>query len=84
MLCCIEDLCSFTAGNDYVGGTQTIEIPSGSISGSTFCVSITILNDGIAETDQSFTVLLTSLTPSVFSIADGGGETTVTITDDEG
>ena len=73
-----------TAGGDYVDRAQSLLIPADSINGSYFCVSIPIINDNIAETNQSFYVILTSLTPGVFTVADDGGKATVTIVDDEG
>ena len=54
------------------------------MGGDTFCVYIDIINDTVAETEQSFTVTLTSNTPHIFTVADGGDTATVTITDDEG
>ena len=73
-----------TAGDDYVDTAQSLVFPAGSISNSFFCVSIRIINNTIAETNQSFNVILTSLTPDVFTVADDGGKATVTIIDDEG
>ena len=48
------------------------------------CFDVTILRDNISESNQFFLLRLRILTPTVFSIADDGGKTTVTIIDDDG
>ena len=56
----------------------------GDQNSTTLCVSVQIVNDNTAETDQTFSVVLTSLTPDVITVADGGRVATVIIIDDEG
>ena len=73
-----------TAGADYTETVQSLVFPAGTSSGAYLCISIPIINDGIAETNQSFSVILTSLTLDVLTVPDGGGQATVTIIDDEG
>ena len=43
-----------------------------------------IVDDSIAELDESLSLILSSLTPGVLSVAENGGLATVTITDNEG
>ena len=74
----------FTDGSDYVGIDSNFTFTAGSPPGSRVFVPITILNDSIAEANQTFTVTLTSETPNVFTVADEGGLATVTIIDDDG
>ena len=76
--------CICTDGSDYDGIDSTFTFSAGSPPDSRVFVPIDILNDNIAETDQIFTVTLTSETPDVFTVADEGGLITVTIIDDEG
>ena len=71
-------------GSDYVAVNSTFVFPAGSPPGFRVFVRVEILNDNIAEANQTFTATLTSETPDVFSVADGGDLTTVTIVDDEG
>ena len=73
-----------TAGADYAETVQSLVFPAGTSSGAYLCVSIPIINDGIAETNQSFSVILTSPSPDVLTVSENGGQTTVTIIDDEG
>ena len=46
------------------------------------CFQVYILNDSIAEVDQSFTLALQSATPDVFTVAENEGTTTVLIIDE--
>jgi hypothetical protein len=49
-----------TAGSDYTGATNaTVSFPANSASGATQQISIPIINDNIAEADETFTVNLT-------------------------
>ena len=73
-----------TAGSDYTETVRTFQFAAGSGNGTSYCFPIPITDDGIAEISQSFYVLLTSLSTDVFTVADGGDKTTVTIIDDEG
>ncbi|KQM69472.1 hypothetical protein ASE74_05655 [Pedobacter sp. Leaf216] len=48
-----------TAGSDYTGSTNaTISFPANSASGAIQTISIPVINDNIAEADETFTVTL--------------------------
>ena len=68
------------AGNDYIGTTGTLTIPSGDSSG---VVSVTVNNDLVREIDETFTLTLSN--PSNAALPTGAGTVTVTgtILDDE-
>ena len=61
-----------------------IGFSAGSEGGDSRCILVTILDDNIAEAEQSFSLQLASLTPNVFTVADNGGLSTVVIFDNEG
>ena len=65
------------ATNDYVTTTGTLTFNPGDTSKT---ISVTIVQDAIDETDETFTISLSNPTNSAISVATG----TVTITDDEG
>ena len=60
-----------------------VTFPTTSVSGDTACAAITILDDDAFEGDHSFTVNLTSTTPTGVTIGTVSS-TTVTIQDNDG
>ena len=70
------------AGSDYVAGPLQATFPTNSIEGESSCVDIDILQDMVLEGDHSFSVVVTSATPSVVMVGIPSEET-VTILDDE-
>ena len=66
-----------TATNDYVSATGTLTFNPGDTSK---IISVTIIQDALDETNETFDINLSNSTNS--SISDATG--TVTITDDEG
>ena len=70
------------AGSDYVAGSLQATFPTNSIEGESSCVDIDILQDMVLEGDHSFSVVVTSATPSVVMVG-MPSEETVTILDDE-
>ena len=69
------------AGFDYLSAFSAETFPSGSNSNDTRCLSISILEDGALEANQTFTVTLATLDPNVIL---GNSVTTVTIVDNFG
>jgi hypothetical protein len=53
---------SATSGSDYTGGAGTVTIPAGQTCGA---ISIPILNDGVIELAETFTVSIGSVTGTV-------------------
>ena len=53
-------------------------------TGGRECLIVGIIDDSVPELDQSFLLRLTSLTPTVITVADEGDQATVTIIDDDG
>ena len=74
----------YTAGRDYESLDTTLTFPANLQGGSRQCTFIMIIDDNVAEAEQSFYVVLTSETPNIVSVANNGGLTTVVITDEEG
>ena len=73
-----------TGVSDFAPLMLTIDVLSGTEGGSAVCFYITIVDDNIDEAEQSFSVILTSNTPDIFTVADDGALTTITIIDNEG
>lgn len=72
----------FLDGQDYVGFDQhTLTFPSGSSSGATECVNISVMDDKAFEKDEVFTVHLVDFEEGI--IADTS-YIEVIINDDEG
>ena len=65
-----------------MAGPLQATFPISSMEGSTSCVDINILQDMVLEGDHSFSVEVTSATPSVVMVGTPR-EGTVTILDDE-
>ena len=65
-----------------MAGPLQATFPISSVEGSTSCVDINILQDMVLEGDHSFSVEVTSATPSVVMVGTPR-EGTVTILDDE-
>jgi hypothetical protein len=65
-----------TAGDDYLGTTDTLTIPAGNASGT---VNVSLIGDVELEENETFTFTISS--PDNATIADSSG--TVTILDDE-
>ena len=74
----------FSAGRDYVELMTDLNFDMGQQSGFKLCINVTILNDATFEVNQTFSLQLRILTPSMVSIADGGGIAILLIVDDEG
>ena len=71
-------------GNDFtVADPLTVTFPTTSVSEDTACADITIVDDDVLEGDHSFTVQLTSTTPTGVTIGTDSS-TTVTIQDNDG
>ena len=70
--------------SDFLPVNTNLVFTAGSSDGDSLCFDVVIIDNSIAELDESFTLILNSLTPSVFSVAGNGGQATVTIIDDEG
>ena len=66
------------AGNDYIGTTGTLTIPSGDSSG---VVTVTVNNDKVREIDETFTLTLSN--PSNAALPGGAVTVTGTILDNE-
>ena len=62
----------------------TFTMTAALVLGSTSCINITIFQDAVLEGDHSFTVLLTSVTPSGVAISSPFTSATVNIQDNEG
>ena len=65
-----------------MAGPLQATFPTNSIEGESSCVDIDILQDTVLEGDHSFSVEVTSATPSVVMVG-MPSEETVTILDDE-
>jgi len=70
--------------SDFLPVNTNLVFTAGSSDGDSLCFNVVIIDNSIAELDESFTLILSSLTPSVFSVAGNGGQATVTISDNEG
>lgn len=62
---------------------QLVTFRPGSDDGDSACVAVAIIDDGLVETTQTFTVRLVELSASVTVPADGE-KATVEILDDDG
>jgi len=69
-----------TAGSDYVAKSGTLSWAGGNTDTKT--ITITILSDAVAESNEAFTVSLDSPTGGAI-VGSNGGTATVTIVDDE-
>jgi len=84
-----DNLCSFvtsatftaTATDDYIHTSNDITFNSGSAAASTGCTNISIIDDNALESNQTFTVTLTTSDPDVIL---GSNVTTITIVDNDG
>ena len=77
-------LVNITAADpDYLPVATIINIPRGTIYGSTFCGSISIIDDPKLEDDEMFFVNITSLSPYLLAIAESSSRQTIIIKDDE-
>ena len=74
----------FSAGKDYVQFMTELNFDTRQQNGFKSCINVAILNDSTFEVNQTLSLQLNSLTPSVVTITDGGGIATVLIVDDEG
>ena len=70
-----------TAGSDYVAKTSTLSWPNGNTDPQT--ITISILSDAVAESNEKFNVVLSSPTGGA-TVGSIGCTATVTIIDDEG
>ncbi|RYX78251.1 tandem-95 repeat protein, partial [bacterium] len=72
------------AGTDYTATTGSVTFPAGSITGATQTFDIPLINDNIAELNETFTATLTSVsTGSPVTIPAEGATGTATVTDDD-
>ena len=77
-----------TAGSDYTATTETVTFPPGTI---TAAVTVSILDDSVVESDESFTLSIISdarnsnltVLPTPFNDGHGSGSGTVRIIDDD-
>ncbi len=67
------------AGSDYVSVSMMVVFPSANSSGAMQCVDVSITDDSAMEKDETFTVSLTTSSPTL-----GNAETIITITDTDG
>ena len=66
------------AGSDYTTSSGTVTFPAGSLTGTTKTISVTILNDAIAEPSESFNVTLSGIVSTgSASISDNLGVGTI-------
>ena len=72
---------SALASVDYISSSTTVIFPSGSTSGDTKCVNITLIEDDALEGNLSFTVSLTTSDPDVMILI---STATIHITDNDG
>lgn len=70
---------SAVAGSDYTMATQSLIFPVGNPPSTIRCIDISIIDDEAVEGDETFSVVLTVITPGVDH---GNTETTVTILPD--
>lgn len=70
--------------SDFLPVNTNLVFTAGSSDGDSLCFNVVIIDNSIAELDESFTLTLSSLTPSILSVAGDGGQATVTIIDNEG
>ncbi|MCX2576362.1 Calx-beta domain-containing protein, partial [Pedobacter sandarakinus] len=69
------------AGLDFVATSGTLTFPAGSAAGASLNFTVPIIDDNIAETNETFTGLITNVTGGLVSI--GTGSATVTIIDND-
>lgn len=70
-----------TGGDDYDMMTMNLHFPIGTGSDAMLCMDVNIIDDNISEGDETFTVLLTTLSPNVTL---GNAVANITITDNYG
>ena len=76
----------YTAGEDYIGIDTMLTFPNPSNSGSKSCVNITIINDMVVESNETFSAILSTSDPnvrlqnnvSVITIVDAGDSKFIT------
>lgn len=61
-----------------------ITFTAGSVSGERECVTITALSDGVIESDEQFSVCLTSDSSGMVQIEEGRGTQSITLLDVDG
>ena len=66
------------AGSDYTAKSGTITFPAGSVTGNTATISISIINDAVAEPTETFTVTLSNIiSTGTATISDATGICTI-------
>ena len=75
---------TFTAQSDFSPVSATVTFFPDTPPGSTQCFSVSIIDDTILESEESFSLQLLALNPTVVSIEDEKDRTTVTIVDNDG
>ena len=68
---------------DYVPVDTIVNIPIGSLTGSTFCIDVTIIDDNILELTEQFFLDLVTITPNSLIVQPQRAVKTVTILDNE-
>ena len=69
---------------DFTSFQTFVSFTASSNNGDTACVGATIIDDNILETDQAFSLQLTSLSVMNVTVSAEGGMATVWITDNDG
>lgn len=68
---------------DYLPTDSIITIVSGTPSGTSFCISVNVIDDELLEINERFYVILQSLSPSIVTVVGGREVQDVTILDNE-
>ena len=78
-----SSLGSAVAGSDYTAVTSLLTFPATTSTDNTIqCINVNITDDSVFEEPETFTVAVNTTNPQVTLIFNG--DTTVTITDNEG
>ena len=78
---CFDIAVVFIGGSDYVLGETLLTFPSSSLEMQSICTSVTIVEDDVTETNETFVLQFTVATPDRF---DAISNVMITIIDDDG
>ena len=75
-------ICTYTEGDDYNRVSDSLRMESGFTAGSCSPLILSVIKDGVLESDETFQLLTDASGPAVPS-PNNGGTTRITIVDDD-
>ena len=78
--CC--QYCFYTEGDDYIKVSNSLLMESGFTAGACTPLILSVIKDGVLESDETFQLLTDASGPAIPS-SSNGGTTRITIVDDD-